>query len=133
MRFCKHLWQDPGQEHLWTVSFVCCLLVCRRLKLNCAGCLGRGSGKVGYIMEGFKAHIEKIQIYLRGIWEPLQDPEKGGVYDRRRRATALCRDVTPTTTALQVWTEGHQREKSLAKNRGWMFWTPDSGHIADLR
>lgn len=45
---------------------------------------------MGYIMEGFKAHIEKIQIYLGGIWEPLQDPEKGGVCDLSKRETLLC-------------------------------------------
>lgn len=75
-------------------SVVCLLLVCLRLKLNCAGCLGRGSGKVEYIMEGFKAHIEKIHIYLRGVWEPLQDPEKGGVYDLSRRETLLCVEMS---------------------------------------
>lgn len=85
LRFCKHLWQDPGQKHLWTVSFAVCLSMLEpELFRTYVG------GGRGYIMEGFKAHIEKIQMYLRGIWEPLQDPEKGGVYDLSRRDTLLC-------------------------------------------
>lgn len=51
-------------------------------------------GGVEYSMEGFKAHIEKIQFYLGAIWEPLQDPEKGGVYDLSKRETLLCVEMS---------------------------------------
>lgn len=83
MRFYKHLWQAPGQEHLWTVLFVCCCLIVHSV---CGLCVGGGWDT---IMEGFKAHRGKISIYLRGSWEPLQDPEEGGAYDLRREAL-LC-------------------------------------------
>lgn len=51
MRFSKHLWKDPGQEHLWTMSFIYC---CLCLNLNYAQCMG------GLHMEDLKAHREKI-------------------------------------------------------------------------
>lgn len=55
---------------------------------------------------------------MRGNWEPLQDSEKGKdmIQAGEKHSCCVWRDPalfpidTYHTTALQVWTDGHQRE-----------------------